>query len=84
MNLVLAFEGAHPHRQARITRVDEGSGNLRRAYEEMGSPAYPTVEQIEELKRKCELASPATVSLNAQKQMSIAVPPNGVALVELG
>jgi beta-xylosidase len=82
-NLVLALEGGHSHRRARITRVDENSGNLARAYERMDSPAYPTVDQIAALKRKSELAPPESVSLNAQKQIEIAVPPNGVALIEL-
>lgn len=82
-NLVLALGGVHSHRRARITRVDESGGNLARAYQDMGSPAYPTVNQIAELKRKSELAPPESVSLNAQKQIGIAVPPNGVALIEL-
>ena len=82
-NLVLALEGVHSHRRAHITRVDQNHGNLARAYQEMGSPAYPTVDQITELKRKCELAPPEPVSLNAQKQIGIAIPPNGIALIEL-
>lgn len=83
LSLVLALEGAHPHRRAYITRVDENSGNVRRAYEDIGSPAYPTLKQTDELKRRSELAAPEVVSLNAQKQITLAIPPNGVALVEL-
>ncbi|HEV2486547.1 MAG TPA: glycosyl hydrolase family 39 [Terracidiphilus sp.] len=83
LNLVLAFEGAHLHRRAHITRIDETSGNFRRAYQEMGSPAYPTAVQIEELKQRSQLANPEIVRLNAQRQIRISVPPNGVALVEL-
>jgi len=81
-NLVLALEGGHSHRRERITRVDENSGNLARAYERMDSPAYPTVDQIAALKRKSELAPPESVSLNAQKQIEIAVPPNARLLSE--
>jgi len=83
LNLTLALDGAHHHGRARITRVDETSGNFHRAYEEMGSPAYPTMEQIAELKQKSELATAEIVLLNAQKEISLTVPPNGVALLEL-
>ena len=82
-NLVLAPEIAHSHRRARITRVDENSGNFARAYQEMGNPAYPRADQIAELKRNRELALPEPLSLNAQKQIAIAVPPNGLALIEI-
>ncbi len=83
LNLVLALQGAHPHKRAHITRVDGNSGNFRRAYQDMGNPAYPTAKQIEELKQKSQPAVPETALLNAQNQMRIAVPPNGVALIEL-
>ena len=81
LHLSLQIEGTH--RRARITRVDENSGNLSRAYQEMGSPAYPTVKQIDELKVKCQLAPAEAVSLNEQRQLSLTIPPNGIALVEL-
>lgn len=83
LNLILALDGAHSHRRARITSVDENHGNLAAAYQDMGSPAYPTVDQIAELKRKSELAPPESVTLNAKKQIGIAVPPNGIALIEI-
>lgn len=83
LSLDLVFKGAHLHKRAHITRVDENSGNIRRVYQEMGSPAYPTTQQIDDLKRKSELAAPEVVSLNAPKQIGITIPPNGVALVEL-
>ena len=65
-------------------RVDKNSGNFHQAYEAMGSPAYPTVEQIAELKQKSELKTPELIPLNPQKQLSLSIPPNGVALVEIG
>lgn len=83
LNLVLALEGSHSRHRARVTHVDANHGNLARAYQDIGSPAYPTVDQIAELRRKSQLAPSEPVSLNAQKQIEIAVPPNGVALIEL-
>jgi xylan 1,4-beta-xylosidase len=82
-NFVLAFEGVHTHLKGHITRVDENSGNLRRAYEQLGSPAYPTVQQIDELRRRSELANPENIALTGREVLRVTVPPNGVALIEL-
>jgi xylan 1,4-beta-xylosidase len=67
-----------------ITRVDHTSSDFHRAYEAMGRPAYPTTEQIAELKQKSELKTPEVVHLNSERQMSISIPPNGLALLEVG
>ena len=84
LNLILALDGSHSHKRAHISRVDGSSGSFRRAYQDMGSPAYPTRDQIAELKRKSALAAPETVSVDKQNQLTLSVPPNGIALVELG
>ena len=80
--LVLKLEGTHKRRQASVTRVDGTSGNFRAAYQKMGSPAYPTQDQIEELKRASDLARPENVVLNQQGELAVDLPPNGVTLVE--
>jgi len=49
----------------------------------MGSPDYPTIEQVAELKRKSEVVAPELVPLNSQQQLSVTIPPNGVALLEV-
>jgi xylan 1,4-beta-xylosidase len=66
-----------------ITRVDENNGNFRRAYEAIGSPPYPSLQQIEQLKQQCELPKPESARLNARSEITISIPPNGVALLEL-
>jgi xylan 1,4-beta-xylosidase len=50
----------------------------------MGSPAYPREKQIEELKRAGELAHPEAVAISPQGEITLEIPPNGVALVECG
>ncbi len=84
MTLRLALDDVRSHAHVRITRVDDASGNFRQAYEATGRPAYPTVEQIAELKRKSELKEPETTRLNPQKQISVSIPPDGLALLEIG
>jgi xylan 1,4-beta-xylosidase len=81
--VVLRFEGKHRGRRAQVTRVDKENGNLGRAYQEIGSPQYPTASQIDELKRKSELSKPQVLSLGSRGEISLTIPPNGVALVEL-
>ena len=82
-HIVLKFADVHHHFKGRITRVDENSGNLRKAYEAIGSPAYPTTAQIEQLKRFSAPAPPEHVHTDGEGQISISIPPNGVALLEL-
>jgi xylan 1,4-beta-xylosidase len=84
LNLTLALDGVHAHAHVRITRVDNTSGSFHHAYEAMGSPAYPTVDQIAELKQKSELKAPEVVHINPQRQVSVSIPPNGLALLEIG
>lgn len=81
MQLRLAFEGAHLPSHALVSRIDESHGSLRRAYEDIGSPAYPTETQISDLKKRTELQPPETVAIN-QQRISLSIPPNGIALIE--
>jgi len=78
----LSLEGSHHYRTARVTRVDEKHGNVLRAYQEIGSPQYPTREQIEDLKKRSALPSPENAAIHAG-ELTLSIPPNGIALVEL-
>ena len=75
--------GPHKHRSVSILRVDENSGNMSQAYRKMGSPQYPTVDQIAELKKESQLKPAEIVHLDALGQVNLTIPPNGVALLEL-
>lgn len=83
LTLTLKMHGQHKYKKASITRVDENNGSFRQAYKEIGSPAYPTVEQIAELKKKTEMNAPETIHIDAQGQISLTIPANGVALFEI-
>lgn len=82
-NFSLIFEGSRRKLKGRVTKVDQQSGNLRRAYTQIGSPPYPTQKQIEELKELSGLAPSIPVVTDYQGKLSVSVPPNGVALLEL-
>ena len=82
LDLRISLQGHHSYRSARVTRVDAKHGNVRRAYEEIGSPQYPTREQIEEMKQRAALPAPEQVAIRSQA-LSVSIPPNGIALLEL-
>jgi len=48
----------------------------------MGSPAYPTEEQIEQLKLASELSPSENLAVNHEEKVTVVLPPNGVAFVE--
>ena len=81
--IVLKLERERKHLKGHITRVDQSSGDFRSAYREMGSPPYPTIRQIAELKRRSELAKAEPIALSAEKEIRLTIPANGIALLEL-
>jgi hypothetical protein len=48
----------------------------------MNSPRYPTVSQIEELRRAAELPEPETLKLKGD-ELTLTLPVHGLALIEL-
>jgi xylan 1,4-beta-xylosidase len=82
IRLSLKIQGIRNIGNAHLTRVDASSGNFKPAYEKMGSPAYPTGQQIGELKRASELAPAETVAVSSKGELTVEIPPNGIALVE--
>jgi xylan 1,4-beta-xylosidase len=69
-------------RRAAISRVDPSHGSVLVAYDEMGRPPYPTREQLETLRKAAELGPPETVGLEGG-QVTVTLPPHGLALIEI-
>jgi xylan 1,4-beta-xylosidase len=65
--------------EATIQVVDETRGNAVRRWNLMGSPQFPTLEQISELQRAAMLPAPETISL----QEVINLDPHALALLEI-
>ena len=65
-----------------ISRVDHGHGDVRPAYEKMGSPRYPTQSQIKDLRTAAELSAPETRKLK-HGELTITIPAQGLAVIEL-
>jgi len=67
---------------AQVSRVDREHGDLRPAYEKMGSPRYPTVAQQKELRKAAELPAPESIAIK-DGTLTITLPPQGLAVVEV-
>jgi xylan 1,4-beta-xylosidase len=80
----LQVQGEHRHSRVNISRVDSNHGDFNHTYQQMGSPAYPTVQQIAELKRASALPEPEIAHLDGNAQITISIPPNGIALLTVG
>jgi xylan 1,4-beta-xylosidase len=79
----LRFEAKGKHGLVKVSRVDSEHGSFMNAYQNMGSPEYPTSKQIEELKRASQLPEAEVRHLDAEGEISVFIPANGVALLEL-
>ena len=78
----LQFKGVKA-RHAYISRVDDTHGDVLPAYEKMGSPAYPTAAQLQDLTKSAELAAPEKQALKSG-ELTITIPPDGLVVIEVG
>ena len=79
--VTLRFKGAH-YKHALLFAVDPSHGDVHPAYEKMGSPAYPTHAQIQQLKKAAELPAPESHDLK-NGEVTVTLPSYGLALVEV-
>jgi xylan 1,4-beta-xylosidase len=77
------FKGARPGQQVRVRYVDQERGSPMPAWRAMGSPQYPTMQQIERLRQAAEIPPAQILRLDRAGRLTLTLPPEGVALVEL-
>lgn len=77
------FTGARPGQRVKVSFVDQDRGSPIPAWRAMNSPQYIKPDQIALLKKHAEIPPPSTLKLNAACQLTIELPPEGVALCEL-
>ena len=53
-------------------------------WRKLGSPQYPTTTQIEAIRKSAELVPPETVKLDKGGELILDLPPECLALIELG
>jgi xylan 1,4-beta-xylosidase len=81
--LDVEFIGARAGQKARVSYVDQERGSPMPAWRQMGSPQYIKPEQIQALRQRAEIPPPSTLRLDASRKLTLDLPPEGVALVEL-
>jgi xylan 1,4-beta-xylosidase len=69
-------------KHAAISRVDRDHGDVRPAYEKMGSPRYPAQAQIQQLRKVAELSTPETREIKEGK-LTLTLPAQGLAVIEV-
>jgi xylan 1,4-beta-xylosidase len=80
--VTLAIKGYSGGHRARVYRLDATHGSLLAAYGEMGKPVNPTSKQIAKLRQAAQLPAPELKSLPSG-QLTLVLPPQGLALIEL-
>lgn len=76
------IKGAAANARVNIQRVDAEHGDTLDAWKKMGSPLYPTQQQIAALRKAAEMGPPQVEALHGN-HMTITVPPMGLALIEI-
>lgn len=74
------IRGVPTNAPVQVTRADAEHGNTLAAYKRMGSPRYPTIEQVKELNRVADAPTPEETHL-ADRKITLTVPMNGVVLL---
>jgi xylan 1,4-beta-xylosidase len=77
------FRFEHTHvAEARVTRLDPQNGDVHQAYQALGSPRYPSREQIEKLRAASRLASPEVHAVE-NGALTLSIPAQGLVLLEV-
>lgn len=67
---------------ATVWQLDREHGNAVRTFNEMGRPAFPSRQQIRELRQAGRMATPRVMKLH-DGRLSIDIPPQGLVVVEV-
>lgn len=76
----LQIAGVSSSAMATVLRLDENHGNVIRKYDEMGRPAFPSREQIVQLREAGQPAAPETMKLQ-DGRLQIQIPPQGLVVI---
>jgi xylan 1,4-beta-xylosidase len=68
--------------KVQVTRLDRTHGDVHAVYETMGSPRYPTREQLEKLRAASKLSLPEMHDLK-NGSLTLNIPAHGLVLVEV-
>jgi xylan 1,4-beta-xylosidase len=81
-SVTLKFANLRGKSAAQVTRLDQDHGNVLKAYAAMGSPRYPTREQLAQLRKASEMSPSENLKLD-RGELNLTIPAHGLVLVEL-
>jgi xylan 1,4-beta-xylosidase len=81
-SLTVRLQGARAGQQVQVSYVDQQRGSPYPAWRALGSPQYPTREQMQAIRQAAEIAPPEVKALDARGELTLDLPPEGVALLE--
>jgi xylan 1,4-beta-xylosidase len=80
--LTVQVQELRPGQAVKVRFVDQQRGSPLPAWRAMGSPKIPTREQSASLRRSASIAPPSIMRLDAQRRLTLDLPPEGIALIE--
>ena len=78
----VTLSGAPPNASVQVWRVDADHGNVIKTYDAMGRPAFPTRDQITQLRAAGKTSPPQNLALK-NGALTITIPPQGLVLIKL-
>ena len=79
----LVLKGARAGQKVKVSYVDQVRGSPYPEWRKLGSPQYPTVAQIETIRKSAELTQPEIVKLGKGGDLILDLPPECLALIEV-
>ncbi|MGB9147583.1 MAG: glycosyl hydrolase family 39, partial [Acidobacteriaceae bacterium] len=76
------LKGVKDGTYAEIQRVDAKHGDTLDAWKTMGSPKYPTPEQVEALRKVAQLGEPEGEEIRDHR-LTVTLPPMGLAVIQI-
>jgi xylan 1,4-beta-xylosidase len=77
----LEFHNIQSNAPVAVSRVDNDHGNALAAYRALGSPRYPTEEQIQRLNAATQLPAPSQYHLDGNR-LELELQPNALVIIE--
>jgi xylan 1,4-beta-xylosidase len=81
-SFTIHFQGSAPNAPIQIWRLDADHGNVIKTYDAMGRPAFPTRDQITQLRAAGKPSPPENASLK-DGSLTISIPPQGLVLIKI-
>ena len=80
--ITLDVKGVDPNARVTIERSDAQHGDTLAAWDRMGKPRYPSLAQIDALKKASQPGPPEDRHLD-NGRLTLTIPPKGLALIEI-